>query len=169
MKLWVPKDCHYWNIIIYKNGKADSLWGSTWQCQKYVLFPKILPNKSCWPLNYVEKVSERTHLLTTHSLVTTGSSCKPELPFSQPTGPVFLPLFHSQYHYQCSQAEGYIPSWRDFLTVCKDRRIFGGMVQHFREIFKHFGYFEVYVGLKGVNHNFGQISINYNFIYNQSK
>ncbi len=62
-------------------------------------------------------------------------------------------------------------NWRDkslsggvFLVVWKYRGILGGITsfsgifRHFRGIIKHFGYFEVYVHLKGVHYDFGLIS-----------
>ncbi len=58
-----PKIVIFWNIIMFKNGTVDSLWGSTQRCQKYTLYPKIiLPIKVVRHWILYKKVSRRTRL-----------------------------------------------------------------------------------------------------------
>ncbi len=49
----VSKDQYIWNLIMYKNGKLDSLWGST--MPKICISSKKASNKSCSELNFVQK------------------------------------------------------------------------------------------------------------------
>ncbi len=49
------KDSHHWNIIMYKNGKVDSVWGST--LPKIRIIWENTSNKSCSELNSIQKKS----------------------------------------------------------------------------------------------------------------
>ncbi len=53
VELWGSKDYHLWNIIMYRNGKADSLEGST--LPKLPIISKNCSSKSYWELNFVQK------------------------------------------------------------------------------------------------------------------
>ncbi len=53
------KDSHLWKIIMYKNGKVDSVWGS--MPPKTRITSKIALNKSCSKLNFIQK-SVRAHM-----------------------------------------------------------------------------------------------------------
>ncbi len=55
---WGSKDCYVWNIIMYRNGKLDSLQGS--MLSKILFILKNALNKSCWELNFLEKI-QRAH------------------------------------------------------------------------------------------------------------
>ncbi len=53
VELGVSKNCHFWNIIMYWNGKVDSLQGS--MLPKISVTSKNTSNKSYWALNFVQK------------------------------------------------------------------------------------------------------------------
>ncbi len=53
VELGISKYCYLWNTIIYKNEKADSIWGST--LPKIRVIPKNGLSKSYWALNSVQK------------------------------------------------------------------------------------------------------------------
>ncbi len=53
VELGGSKDSHVWHIIMYINGKVDSLYGST--LSKIRVISKNASRKSCWALNFVQK------------------------------------------------------------------------------------------------------------------
>ncbi len=53
------KDTHIWNITMQKNGKVDSLWGST--PPKIRITSKKGSYKCCLEMNFVQK-SPRLHM-----------------------------------------------------------------------------------------------------------
>ncbi len=63
VELGVPKIAIFWNIIMFKNGEVDSLWG--WTLPKIRITSKRASNKSCWALNSMQK-SQWTHMSIYH-------------------------------------------------------------------------------------------------------
>ncbi len=61
-----PKITIFWNIMVFKNGKVDSLWSLT--LLKLRTIPKNASNKSCWALNSIQK-SQWMHKTTAHDYV----------------------------------------------------------------------------------------------------
>ncbi len=60
VELGSSKDFHFWNIIMYWNGKEDSLKG--WMLmQKIPMISKHALNKNCSELNFVQK-TQWTHI-----------------------------------------------------------------------------------------------------------
>ncbi len=57
------KDCHVWNIIMYWNGKVDSLYGSI--LSKIRITSKNASNKSCSESNFVWRI-QRAHMSMSH-------------------------------------------------------------------------------------------------------
>ncbi len=53
------KDCYISNIILYWNGKVDSVWGSPQI--KIRIISENASNKSCWALNFEQK-SQWAHM-----------------------------------------------------------------------------------------------------------
>ncbi len=58
VQLGGPKDQYVWNLLMYRNGKLDSLWGST--LPKIRIFWKKASNKSCSKSNFSQK-SRQAH------------------------------------------------------------------------------------------------------------
>ncbi len=54
-----PKIAIFWNIIVLKNGKVDSLWD--WTLPKIRIISKNASNKSCWALNSLQ-ISQWAHM-----------------------------------------------------------------------------------------------------------
>ncbi len=53
VELGGSNDCHFWNILMYWNGKVDSPKG--WLLQKILVISKIYLNKNCSELTVVRK------------------------------------------------------------------------------------------------------------------
>ncbi len=62
MELGAPKIAIFWNLLMFRNRKVDSLWGS--MLLKILTISNNAPNKSRWALNSIQK-SQRVHMSTT--------------------------------------------------------------------------------------------------------
>ncbi len=66
VELGGSKDQYIWNLIMYKNGKLDSLWGS--MLPKIRITSKKASNNSCSELNFVQKTSRAFEALISTSI-----------------------------------------------------------------------------------------------------